>query len=526
MPLDTITDLQAVIIATGETGKLYPLTEQFPSPMIPVANQPVMVYAIELLVRHGIEKGYVSVHHLAANVESYFLEGYRWGLELKYILQRDALGTGGSIKLAQPWLTDTFIVLPADVILDLDIAAALEQHRATGSVVTVIAQAGDQESGAAILEPEVFDFIPARTRFDILTDLLPLLEGAGLNVSRFVTQSFFNPLHSFQEYKTAQETFLHDQENLTHLSLPTREIAPGIWSGRKTIIDSDARLTPPVLLGQNCHVGRGVELGPDAVIGSNVFIDDDATISQSTVLDGTYVGRLVNLQNRVVSGDLVIDVISGDHVAVEDDFILSNYEESVQLSLRRVFDASVAIALLLLLSPFLLVLGLMAWITTGSALLRVDFASPGSKGSHFSLWQFNTGREYPSNWFGRWMGAWELNRLPELWNVVTGELRLVGEKALLPNEVFVANHEAWDRMQEDYAPGFTGLWYVETGNDAELLEVLVTDAYYMATRSTLSDLKLLVRTPVSWARRTLGKEQRVKRQDVGRRDGNLVEYDR
>jgi lipopolysaccharide/colanic/teichoic acid biosynthesis glycosyltransferase len=280
-----------------------------------------------------------------------------------------------------------------------------------------------------------------------------------------------------------------------------------------------------VLLGQNCHIGRGVELGPNAVIGNNVFVDQDATISQSTVLDGTYVGRLVNLQNRIVSGDLAIDIHSSDYVVIEDDFILSDYEESVHLGMRRVFDAAAALVFLILLSPLLLVLAMMAWLTTGSSLRQVEHASPGSKGTKFTLWHFNTGRDHLDNWFGRWMEAWELNRLPELWNVVTGELRLVGLKPLLPNEVFEANRDAWDLVQEDYVPGFTGLWYVETGIDADLLEILVTDAYYMATRSIKSDLKVIARTPVRWARRTPGKTKQVIRQEVVRRDGNLVEYD-
>ena len=59
MPVDTKEHLQAIILATGETGKLNPLTENMPSPMVPVANQPAMIYAIELLARHHIEKVYV-----------------------------------------------------------------------------------------------------------------------------------------------------------------------------------------------------------------------------------------------------------------------------------------------------------------------------------------------------------------------------------------------------------------------------------------------------------------------------------
>ena len=130
--------MQALLLATGESQKLAPLTKNIPSPMVPVANRPTMSYAVELLARQGIQNIHVSLQQLAGSVESYFGNGERWGTELTYLLQREALGTAGALKWAEKYLTETFLVLPADMLVDLDIAQLVAQHRMWGSLATAV----------------------------------------------------------------------------------------------------------------------------------------------------------------------------------------------------------------------------------------------------------------------------------------------------------------------------------------------------------------------------------------------------
>ena len=104
--------------------------------------------------------------------------------------------------------------------------------------------------------------------------------------------------------------------------LPGLQIADGIWVGRNNAIHPSVRLQPPVFIGDNCRIGREVELGPEAVISQNVIIDDEATIYQSAVLDHTYVGQLVNVENRFVNKKNMIDVETGQNTEVTDHFLL------------------------------------------------------------------------------------------------------------------------------------------------------------------------------------------------------------
>ena len=70
----------AILFATSETNKLRPLT-RFSSPMFPVVNRPVMAYAIELLARYGVKRILVSVNQMASDIEAYFGDGKRWGVQ-------------------------------------------------------------------------------------------------------------------------------------------------------------------------------------------------------------------------------------------------------------------------------------------------------------------------------------------------------------------------------------------------------------------------------------------------------------
>ena len=111
--------MQAILIATGENHKLLPLTGTMPTPMVPVVDRPAMVYAIELLARAGIRDIFVSLYDQADTIKSYFGNGERWNVNLYYLLQPNACGSAGAIKGVEHLFTESFLVLPADALVDL-----------------------------------------------------------------------------------------------------------------------------------------------------------------------------------------------------------------------------------------------------------------------------------------------------------------------------------------------------------------------------------------------------------------------
>ncbi|MEZ4592557.1 MAG: NDP-sugar synthase [Chloroflexota bacterium] len=332
---DVTEPVQVLLVATGENRKLQPVTNLVPPPLVPVANRPLLLYPLELLARQNQKQILVALHNQAGHIESYLGKGERWGVKLDYLLQRKALGNGGSVKQAASRVGDNLLlVVPSDTVIDFDVAELIAFHRAHGACLTALVSshgseaceemqvaasgqvilAGDGagngrstfDTGLYLLSPEVIAHIPAGKHIDIHGHLIPDLIEKGLPVYAYESQSYWNPLHSFAAYQEFQAVLLKngsggDAESGTKPLLQpywqrSRKMADGIWIGRNNVIHPDVRLQPPVVIGDNCYIGAGAQLGPAAVIGNNVVIAEEATIRETAVFNGTYVGQLVNLK--------------------------------------------------------------------------------------------------------------------------------------------------------------------------------------------------------------------------------------
>jgi NDP-sugar pyrophosphorylase family protein len=533
-------NMQAILLATAQTNWLQPLSETFPSPILPVAGRPVMAYALELLARQNVKRIHVSLYNSANYIEAYFGSGSRWGIHLEYLLQPEDWGSAGSIRWARQHLTETFVVIEADILVDLDLNALIEQHKASRSAASVIvakrrptsarpsgpngeASSADEcvETGVYIFEPQVIDCIPNRTYYDIATQLIPALIAAGMPVQRIQSNQYWNPMASFADYQEAQKTVLDSAlakqfmtnvvPFISHPSIEGRQLRSGVWVGHDSSVHPLARLRPPVYIGKNCYVRKGVDLGPHAVIGSNVIVDEDATVSNTTILDHTYVGQLVNLENRVVNKKMLIDASSGETVYVSDQHLLSaTYQALDDSGLARFGEVVIACLGLLVSLPVSLLAALLMLVSSGRVFrwfprIHMSPADPGAPHEpeyrSFKLLRFATrdGRGKAS-WIGKLLERWELYRLPELWNIIKGDIRLVGVKPLSPEENSLVK-EAWQKTRYEVSPGFTGLWYVQTTSSSSFEEILVSDAYYAATRNFPGDFKLVFQSVLTWFRR-------------------------
>jgi lipopolysaccharide/colanic/teichoic acid biosynthesis glycosyltransferase len=100
---------------------------------------------------------------------------------------------------------------------------------------------------------------------------------------------------------------------------------------------------------------------------------------------------------------------------------------------------------------------------------------------------------------GRWLRASSLDELPQLWNVLRGEMSLVGPR---PTSFSADTYEAWQTARLEATPGLTGLWQVEARNCTDFSERIRLDLRYVANRGFLYDLKILLRTipAVLWDR--------------------------
>jgi NDP-sugar pyrophosphorylase family protein len=450
--------MQVILLATDEDTKLRPLTDTIPAPLMPIVNRPVIGIAMELLARSSIKEVTVSLAHRSGAVAAYLGDGGRWGVTVKYAIQRESLGDAGAIRWAADHLNETVLVLPADAVLDLDIEKAVDYHRTHGGPATLIlhepaggitshpvrvggdgkvlpAHDSSRESqplsltGAYIFDPEVVRQIPAHTEYDVLTQLVPELVRRG-HAYGYVAEEYWNPLRTFAAYQEAQRVFLHSaytppvgehdsyrppHPKIRYASIDGLQIAPGIWVGHDHAIHPHARLAAPVCIGAGCRIGRGVELGPDTVIGSHVVVDDDVTIARSVVLGETYIGRLVNIESRTVYQTTLVDTCSGQATEVVDPFLLAALPLTPGFDgVRRALSVFAAILLFVLTLPITAILALLVGVTSGPRIIvrevrvgrrparRRGVAAGGS--DRFNLLSFRTRRADGSfTLLGRWL---------------------------------------------------------------------------------------------------------------------------
>ncbi|MCJ8282182.1 MAG: nucleotidyltransferase family protein, partial [Rivularia sp. ALOHA_DT_140] len=150
--------MKAMILAAGKGTRVRPITYTTPKPMIPILQKPVMEFLLELLRQHGFDQIMVNVSHLAEEIESYFRDGQRFGVEIGYSFEGSiddngklvgkAIGSAGGMRKIQDFKTffdDTFIVLCGDALIDLDLTAAVKWHRDKGSIATIVTKTVPRE---------------------------------------------------------------------------------------------------------------------------------------------------------------------------------------------------------------------------------------------------------------------------------------------------------------------------------------------------------------------------------------------
>jgi lipopolysaccharide/colanic/teichoic acid biosynthesis glycosyltransferase len=94
--------------------------------------------------------------------------------------------------------------------------------------------------------------------------------------------------------------------------------------------------------------------------------------------------------------------------------------------------------------------------------------------------------------FGRFLRASGLDELPQIFNVLCGEMSLVGPRPCTPNEF--ARYEPWQRERVNGLPGLTGQWQVNGKNKTTFNEMIVMDLFYLKNMSILLDLKIMLKT--------------------------------
>jgi lipopolysaccharide/colanic/teichoic acid biosynthesis glycosyltransferase len=173
---------------------------------------------------------------------------------------------------------------------------------------------------------------------------------------------------------------------------------------------------------------------------------------------------------------------------------------------KRLFDLLVTVPLLILLSPLMLIIGLCSLLFMGKPLLFRQ-VRPGFREQPFTIHKFRTmpdlkdsqGRLLPDgqrlNRFGTFLRRTSLDELPEFWNVLRGDMSLVGPRPLLPE--YLPRYTAFQRRRHEVKPGITGWTQVNGRNALTWEQKFELDVWYVDHKSLPLDLKILWLTLLS-----------------------------
>jgi len=309
--------MKAIIMAGGEGSRLRPLTCDLPKPMAPLMDRPVMAYALELLRRHGITDVGSTLMYLPERVQAYFEDGSRFGVSMRYFIEKTPLGTAGSMHLAADFLNETFVVLSGDGVTDCDLTQAVKFHRDRGALATlvlkhvenpleygvVIADASGRvtrfvekpgwgevfsdtvNTGIYVLEPEVLERIPRDRAFDFGRELFPQMLARGEAVYAWTMSGYWCDIGDTAAYLRAHADAMDGR-----IDLPMNVRRGGVLRMPGAHVDRGAVLEGPCFLGEGAVIRSGARVGAYSVVGAGSVVESGASLKRAVLWRGVHVG--------------------------------------------------------------------------------------------------------------------------------------------------------------------------------------------------------------------------------------------
>ena len=179
--------------------------------------------------------------------------------------------------------------------------------------------------------------------------------------------------------------------------------------------------------------------------------------------------------------------------------------KSQYLAIKRITDIALSSIFLLIAMPFFIIIPFLIKIDSQGKVFIIQ-KRIGFKGKEFYIYKFRTMKKYvdlykisPTNnfdsritKFGRFLRRFSLDEIPQLYNVLKGEMSLVGPRPEMP--FIVLKYSDNEKKRLSVKPGLTGLWQIKARKDIPLYKNLDYDFEYINNQSVLFDLKIILKT--------------------------------
>ncbi|ART71550.1 GDP-mannose pyrophosphorylase [Mycobacterium dioxanotrophicus] len=319
-------EVDAVILVGGQGTRLRPLTLSAPKPMLPTAGLPFLTHLLSRIAAAGVTHVVMGTSYKAEVFESEFGDGSKLGLQIDYVTETDALGTGGAIaNVAGHLRHDTALVFNGDVLSGADLGALLDSHDNHQADVTLhLVRVGDPRAfgcvptdpdgvvtaflektqdpptdqinaGCYVFKRDVIDRIPKGRALSVEREVFPGLLADGHRVCGYVDASYWRDMGT-------PEDFVRGSADLVRGIAPS----PALHGQRgESLVHDGAGVAPGALLIGGTVVGRGAEIGAGArldgaVIFDGVRVEAGAVIERSIIGFGARIGPRALIRDGVI----------------------------------------------------------------------------------------------------------------------------------------------------------------------------------------------------------------------------------
>ena len=318
-----------ILLVGGFGTRLLPLTNKTPKPMLPIANLPVTEHQLLAAKAAGITKVVLATAYLAETFMPYFGDGSKWGIELKYALESEPLGTGGAIRNAAELIlseiseNEPIVVFNGDVLSRHDLAAQIKLHQSSSAAATLhLVNVEDARpygcvpfdesgrvtdflekvenpitnsinAGCYVFGPQVIKEIELGKVVSVEREVFPELLKRGRVVQAFVDNSYWLDMGTPKALLKGSQDYVGNREFIV---------------GENSNISPSAKISGATAIGNNVNIGENVEIsasiirdGVTIAEGSkleNVFVEAKTTVAKNTQASGAYLadGEVIPLK--------------------------------------------------------------------------------------------------------------------------------------------------------------------------------------------------------------------------------------
>lgn len=313
----------AILLVGGFGTRLMPLTKNTPKPMLTVAGVPVTEHQIAMAKSAGITEIVLATSYLSDVFIPYFGDGSKWGIKIKYAVEKEPLGTGGAIRNAAQLLdsNESVVILNGDVMSSHNLGEQIRQHEAHDADVTLhLTQVQDARAfgcvptnsdgrvtaflekmenpvtnqinaGCYVFNPRVISTIPLNTVVSVERETFPQLVASGAKVFGYVENAYWLDIGTPRALLKASSDIV--KRNGEFLAMPGSSIDPtAVISGGSCI-------------GTNSTVGAGAVI-QGSIVEAGCVIGQDSTVIDSFVAAGAEVENGEKIAaSFVMSGEIL-----------------------------------------------------------------------------------------------------------------------------------------------------------------------------------------------------------------------------